>query len=189
VPALVAVACGVLLGYGCGGSLSRLGCLRLRFEWLILPLFVIQAAARGRLLGLVGASQISILAWTLASSALVVAMLLNYETPGMLLGAAGVLMNLDVVLMNAAMPVVLGAKVGTAEGVSALDPARDTGGFYRLASQGDLLVWLGDSVPVTLGRTVLLVSPGDVVLMVAVAVVIVHGMTRRNTSSVLASGI
>ena len=176
MPALVAVVLGIVLGFACGGSLSRLGLLKFRLEWLILPLFVIQAVARGRLLGIVGASQISLGVWTVASSLLVVAMFLNWKFPGMALGAAGILMNLDVVLLNAAMPVVLGGKAGLAATVSAAEVARSTGSFYRVATQGDLLAWLGDVIPVAWGRSVMLVSPGDVALMVAVVVIIVCGM-------------
>lgn len=164
----------------------QLGRLRLRFEWLILALFVLQAAARGRMLGLVGASEMSIPAWMMASAALVVVMLLNSETPGMLLGATGVLMNLNVVLLNAAMPVVANEKLGLASGVSTAEMARATGGFYRLARQEDLLAWLGDSMPLEWGRTALLVSPGDVVLVVAVAVVIVYGMTNHGVDAAAA---
>jgi hypothetical protein len=74
--------------------------------------------------------------------------------------------------------------------VSATEVARSTGSFYRVATPGDLLLWLGDVMPVTWGHTVLLVSPGDVVLMVAVAVVIIYGMKlgREGGGSMLAAG-
>jgi hypothetical protein len=121
---------------------------------------------------------LSLLVWAVASAVLVGAMLTNWRTPGMALGALGILMNIDVVLLNAAMPVVLGDKTGLAATVSAADVARSTGSFYRVSTQGDLLSWLGDVMPVSWGRSILLVSPGDVVLMVAVVVVIVYGMAR-----------
>ena len=177
MPALAAVLVGILLGYAVGGSLTRLGRLKLRLEWLIIPLFVIQAVARGRMLGMIGASQWSLSVWTASSCVLVCAMLVNWRTPGIALGAAGILMNLDVVLLNRAMPVVLGERTGLLAGVSAAEVARSTGTFYRVAAQGDLVAWLGDAMPVTWGRSAMLVSPGDVVLMVAVAVVIVYGMS------------
>ena len=176
MPALVAVVVGIILGLASGGSLSRLGLLKLRLEWLIIPLFVVQAVARGRLLGMVGASQLSLPVWILASAVLVGAMLLNSRIPGMALGAVGILMNIDVVLVNGGMPVVLSQRIGLAATMSAAEVARSTGSFYRVATDSDLLVWLGDIVPVAWGGSVLLVSPGDVVLMVAVAVIIVYGM-------------
>jgi hypothetical protein len=190
VPALFAVVVGILLGYAAGGSLPRLGHLKLRFEWLIIPLFVAQAVARGRVLGMVGASQLSLLVWTLASVVLVAAMLANWTIPGMALGAAGILMNIDVVLVNGTMPVVLGDHAELAGTVSVAEVARSTGSFYRVATPGDLLLSLSDVMPVTWGRSVLLVSPGDVVLMVAVAVVIVYGMMldREGGGSMLAAG-
>ena len=48
MPALVAILLGLLLGAGSGGAFRRMASLRLRAEWLILPLFVLQAIARGR---------------------------------------------------------------------------------------------------------------------------------------------
>ena len=108
MPALVAVVVGILLGLASGGAFSHLADFRLRWEWLVLLLFILQAAARGRLLGLTSASHWSLAVWIVASIALVAVMLLNWRTPGMGLGAVGVLMNLDTVLLNAAMPVVHG---------------------------------------------------------------------------------
>ena len=177
VPALAAVLIGVLLGYAVGGRLGGLAQLVLRFEWLILPLFVIQAIARGRLLGLVGASRLSLAVWMLASAVLALAMALNWRIPGMALGAAGVLMNVDVVLLNAGMPVFLQDSARTMSGTAAAELARGTGGFYRVAGQTDAMKWLGDAMPITTGQSLLLVSPGDIVLMVAVIVVILYGMS------------
>jgi hypothetical protein len=176
VPALAAVLIGVLLGYAAGGGIGGLAELKLRYEWPVLALFVIQAVARGRLLGMVGASQLSLAVWVLASSLLVLAMAANWRIPGMALGATGVLMNVDVVLLNAGMPVRLGDSANTMSVAVAAEFAHSTGSFYRVAQQADALKWLGDSMPITMGRSLVLVSPGDIVLVVAVAVVIVHGM-------------
>jgi hypothetical protein len=182
VPALVAVAVGILLGYATGGSLAQLAHFKLRWEWLLLPLFVIQAVARGRLLGLIGASDWSLVVWTLSSVALVVTLLGNWTIPGMALAAAGVLMNLDVVLLNRGMPFAAGGADRLALVASAGEIARSTGGFYRAAAQGDLLALLGDVMPISWGRALLLISPGDVVLMVAVAVVLIDGMKTRDAA-------
>ena len=179
MPALVAVVVGVLLGFAIGGSLRSLSHLSLRWEWLVLLLFVVQAVARGRLMGALSATRLSLPVWTVASVVLIAVMLLNSDTPGMLLGAVGILMNVNVVLLNAGMPVVVDKRASVLASVaSAMEIAKSTGGFYRVAMQGDLLEMLGDSIPVTWGSAVLLLSPGDVVLMVAVIVVIVFGMTQ-----------
>jgi len=177
MPAVVAVTLGILLGYAAGGSLGRLGGLKLRFELLIVPLFVLQALARGRLLGLVGASKWSLAVWVASSVLLVGAMLTNWKIPGMAIGVAGILMNLDTTLLNSAMPVVLGGRTELLASVSAAEVASSSGSFYRVAQTGDLLTWMGDVMPVAWGRSMMLVSPGDVVLMVAVVAVIVWGMT------------
>ena len=175
MPALIAVVLGIVLGSAVGGSLPRLGLLTLRFELLLIPLFAVQAIARGRLLGLVGASRFSLAVWVASSILLVSVMLLNWRTPGMAIGAAGVLMNLDVVLVNRAMPVLGGG--GLLASAPVAEVASRTGGFYRVVEQGDLFTWLGDVMPIAAGRSVALVSPGDVVLMIAVAVVIMFGMS------------
>ena len=177
MPALAAVLIGILLGYAAGGRLGGLSKLKLRFEWLVLVLFVVQATARGRLLGMVGPSQLSLAVWVLASSLLILAMAANWRIPGMALGATGVLMNVDVVLLNAGMPVLLGESAKTGSFAAAAEFAHGTGSFYRVAQQADALKWLGDAMPITMGRSLVLVSPGDIVLVVAVAVVIVHGMS------------
>jgi cellobiose-specific phosphotransferase system component IIC len=175
MPALAAVVAGVVLGLGSGGTLGGLKQFRLQWEWLILPLFVVQAVSRGRLLGVVGASQWSLVVWVGASAALAVALLKNWRIPGLALGALGILMNVDVVLLNHAMPVAAN-QVGTSSTIAAAEVALSSGGFYRLSAQADLLSWLGDSMPVELGRSAFLLSPGDVVLMVAVVVAIVYAM-------------
>jgi hypothetical protein len=176
MPALFAVLIGVLLGLATGGRLYRLAGVKLRGEWLILTLFVVQAFARGRLLGVFGASQWSLAVWTSASCVLIFTLLLNWRVPGMALGAVGILMNVDVVLVNMGMPVLMDRQAGLAEIAAAADASNASGGFYRLALQGDIFRWFGDTIPVALGRSVVLMSPGDVVLMVAVAVTIINGM-------------
>jgi hypothetical protein len=177
VLALFAIIVGMVLGISIGGSLRRLGNLRLRFEWLILPLFVVQAVSRGRLLGVVGASEWSTAVWTVSSCALVCAMLMNWRVPGMSLGAAAILLNLDAVMLNHGMPVLIAQATSPSAIAGVSEIVRGTGSFYKLAAQGDLMGWLGDCIPLAIGRSVLLVSPGDVALMVGVAVVVVFGMS------------
>jgi hypothetical protein len=177
VLAVFAIVLGIVLGISVGGSLRGLGDLRLRLEWLILPLFVVQAVSRGRLLGVVGASEWSTAVWTAASCALVCAMLVNWRVPGMSLGAAAILLNLDVVLLNRGMPILISKESSPSAIAAVSEIARGTGGFYRLAAHGDLMAWLGDCIPLAIGRSVVLVSAGDVALMVGVAVVVIHGMS------------
>jgi hypothetical protein len=73
--------------------------------------------------------------------------------------------------------VVTGGRVGLLARATAAELARESGSFYRVAGRGDLFTWLGDVIPIAWGRSMVLVSPGDVVLMIAVTVVIVYGMT------------
>ena len=71
----------------------------------------------------------------------------------MALGATGVLMNVDVVLLNAGMPVLLGESAKTGSFAAAAEFAHGTGSFYRVAQQADALKWLGDAMPITMGRS------------------------------------
>jgi len=176
MPALVALIIGWILGRTAGGTLRGLGALRLRFESLILPLFVVQALARGRVLGAVGASRWPILVWVVSSTLLVVMLLANSRVPGMALGAVGVLVNVDIVVINSAMPLVVGGLVHPATPASAGELASTSGHFYRVAGQGDLFTWLGDVIPLELGRSIMLFSPGDVALLVGVAVAVAYAM-------------
>ena len=183
MPALISVILGILLGWAIGGSVRRLAGLELHLEWLLLPLFVLQALARGRALGVVGASQLSIYVWAASSTLLVFVMLLNWKTPGMALGAVGILMNLDVVLLNSAMPVVLGGSIESIS-IEAASIVRSTGGFYRVAGAGDLLTWIGDVIPVSQSHGLLMISPGDVVLMVAVSCIIMRSMVYEDDRNI-----
>jgi len=102
----------------------------------------------------------------------------------MALGGAGILMNVDVVLLNRAMPVAVQGGIELASMDTAVEIARSSGAFYRAALGGDLLPWLGDVIPFALGRSAFLISPGDVVLMVAVVVALVFCMADERSEGV-----
>jgi len=94
----------------------------------------------------------------------------NYSVPGSLVAAAGVLANLDVVLLNQGMPVV----AQTAS--RALSAVSRSGGFYHLATGSSLSAWAGDVLPLrVLGETQIL-SVGDLLLIIGVAALIASSM-------------
>ncbi|NTW28686.1 MAG: DUF5317 domain-containing protein [Coriobacteriia bacterium] len=172
--ALYATAFGLLLGIASGGSLRNLSKLRLRWEWLVVSLFVVQGAARGRLFGIVGSQTLGLAVWIAASAILVAVLLANWRQPGLAIAAIGMALNIDVVLLNSGMPVELGwvrdlnaSVVGDAIGSSL--------GFYHLAGNMSILTWLADAMPLHVMGHWFFYSVGDVLLVVGVLIVILRG--------------
>lgn len=176
MPALVATGLGILLGYGCGGSLGALSRLDVRFGWLVLGSFIVQSLSRGRILGLVAPTTLSLPLWVLSSVTLLIALFVNRKIPGMVVAGIGLLLNLDVFLANAAMPVG-GATLGAKHAVQVAQGILRSGGFYRAVDASTLLAWLSDTIPVQAGVASTLLSAGDLLLMIAVVTVIVSAMT------------
>lgn len=166
---LAAVLLGVILGLACGGSIYPLSEVRLRHEWLVLVLFVVQAVARGRALGTGTSAALPV--WVISSGLLVGVLFLNYRRPGLLVVAAGVLVNLDVVLLNHGMPVFLtAAEQSSVSGPLPLQAA--THGFYRELIFGTVAPSMGDVLRLRVMGRVLAVSPGDILLAVGVTICI-----------------
>jgi hypothetical protein len=173
--AIFALALGMGLGLASGGAISGLSELRLKGELAIISAFVIQGIARGRIVG-GAATAWAMAAWVAASVALIGLLMLNARQPGVLLAAAGTLLNLNVVLANGAMPVVPAAGIRLqAAHVSAV-----SGGFYGLADAGTVGVWAADVINLgVLGQRYVL-SVGDVLLVVGVAVLVARTMTSAS---------
>lgn len=177
MPALCAVILGLSLGLGCGGRIGALSGLRLRGEVPIMTLFVVQAVLRGRILGSSEVSGVAIPVWVAVSLALTVCLFLNLKIPGCFVLAMGLITNLAVVLANNGMPV--SASMSRSTGVLAQAIAR---GFYAIAGPTTLGSFAGDVIPVELGWTTLMISMGDVLLMVGVCTTIVSAMLATDTS-------
>lgn len=165
----VAVPVGILLGWAAGGSIHGLATVRLTHERAIVLLFVIQGVLRGRLAG-ASPTESGLLAWALISAALVALLLVHRLSPGLLMVAAGIALNLFVVLLNQGMPVRV-APGRIVEGVQ-----RTSAGFYQLAREDTLAGWLGDVLPLQVGQVSLMLSLGDLLLCVGAIVFIVDAM-------------
>jgi len=184
--ALIAIAWGLALAVGSGGDLRRLGSLHLAGAPIVLVAFLIQGFARGRLLGTTATSW-GVLLWGVSSLLLVAVMMLwtvRKSDPAVVGGgtlvAIGTGLNLLVVLANAAMPVA-SVLPGVREGVDA------SAGFYILANPSTALVALGDVLPARIAGVLSLLSAGDVLLVVGVAVVLCQatlGDTRHSDAAV-----
>lgn len=167
---LLAVAGGVMFGYGRGGRLRRLLGLPLRRNRLLLTaigLYVLGVfggwlweplLAIGSGLGWLA---IAFYAWV------------NRAVQGAALVAAGLLMNGVVLLLNAGMPV----SVDAANRVGA-DPAALLAPAERAPITADtLLPALGKTVPIAFPPRPEVVSPGDVAVSAGLALAVAVGMT------------
>lgn len=172
MPALLAVVLGLGLGRFCGGHIGALSYLRLRGELLILPLFVLQAFLRGRALGSWGTLGGAMAVWVAVSLTLVVCLFFNLRVRGTFVLVMGLVMNLAVVLANNGMPV----STSSSEPVSLLET-----GFYAVAGPWTLGGLAGDVMPVELGWATLMMSAGDVLLMVGVCTTIIGAMLATDT--------
>lgn len=173
---IAAILVALLIGVLSGGAPSNLGRTVLKFEVPLLLLFVAQGLARGRLLGLARSSALGFWIWAISSVALFVLLLLNARKPGMAVAALGVLLNLDVVLANGAMPIVSSA-AGASTTTAVTKAVHESAGFYQAANAATLARVLADAIPLRVPGGTTLLSAGDLVLAVGVIAVIVAGMT------------
>lgn len=177
--ALAAIVLGLAIGVACGGSIRGLNAVSLRFEWPVLLLFAVQALARGRVAG-TRASSLGIVVWVLSCVVLLVFLAPDWLRIGVWVAGMGIALNVFVVLLNGGMPVVLASQ--TVANETAVSVARGAG-FYQLAGPGTLMGVLGDVLSLTIGGYHILVSPGDVLLALGVAVFIVVPMVDRNEAT------
>lgn len=173
MPALLAVLIGLGMGWASGGRVGALAEFRLRGELLILPLFVVQALLRGRVLGTDESARGAIAIWVAISVVLVICLLMNLSSHGCFVLAMGLIINLAVVLANSGMPVA----VSTEAGPDAVEHV-STSTFYAVAGPSTLGSFAGDVMPFELGGATVMISAGDVLLLVGASTMIVSAMLR-----------
>jgi hypothetical protein len=141
--------------------------LRLRFEWLVISLFLVQSLVRGRIGLELPNGRLAVVLWALATIGLVAVLANQDSADGLPVMIAGLAANLLVVLANGGMPyLVPPAWSGAIQS-----------GFYRPVGGTTLFSVLGDVLPIPGGW---LVSVGDVLLMVG-AGAFVASAARRGT--------
>ena len=170
---VAALAISLALGLWRGGSLDALAETRLRWLVLLVEGLLIQVVFD--LWDPPGLTRAGALAVLLVSNAAVVAFLmLNRQVAGMLLIAAGVLLNVAVITSNQAMPV--SATAAARAGLDAPPAVSDDLKHERLDSE-TRLPWLADVIPVPGVKEVL--SLGDIVLALGLARVVYMQTTSR----------
>ncbi len=177
MPAVIAIGLGVLLGLASGGDLRQIGRIALPGAWVIFPLFVVQGLARGRAFGMVEVDGFALPIWLAVSLLLVGLVLRGWRTPGMALVATGIALNLLVVLLNAAMPVAIPSTA------THLSDALGTMSLYQAIDQAAIAAFMGDVLSLDLPTGFVLLSAGDVALMVGVCTVIVFAMLESRAEA------
>jgi hypothetical protein len=168
--AVVVLLVALVVGYGAGGSLDRLGSLPLRRGRLVVAAVLAQLGG-----GLIGGPAYPV---GLVISASLVAVFLahNRGVRGTGLVALGLMANALVVGLNGAMPVSSDASgragITTQDILSGADPR------HELASASTRLRLIGDVIPVLLPVHPEVVSLGDVLVAAGLAQLVVIGMTR-----------
>ncbi len=174
---LLVLAIAVVASLLRGGRFGRLALAPLQWVWLLFVGVLLQIAAdalviagvlevTGRLTyGLLLASQVLVITWVLA----------NWQLPGLVLVAIGLILNATVMAANGAMPV-------DPEAIAAIgrDSSELVRGKHVLLDEDTRLPWLADIWPVPVLRSV--ISIGDVVLAAGLIPITHYLMTYRPPS-------
>ncbi len=143
----------------------------MRHESAVLVLFLIQAVARGRMIG-TSATPWAFAVWAVCCVALLLLLAPSWRRQGVWVLLIGMALNLAVVLANGGMPL----EVPGSTSAIPKSAIASTGGFYLLAGQGTVLASLGDALLVGTRGYRLLLSAGDVLLAIGVSTLIVDAM-------------
>ena len=177
---LLAIAFGVLLGLLGGGNISNLARLRFRMPWLLIGAVLVREVVTFTPLSRIDGSQYIYL----ASLALIVVWTLWHikRIPGVWLVTIGAVLNLVVVAANGGhMPVSVELARNQLGGILI---QRGTIGQYTLTGPDTRLGWLGDWL--SLGINSQAYSPGDLLIAMGLALVILVSLHRTPDSDVVA---
>lgn len=175
---ILALGLGAAAGWIRGGRLRNLEQLKIRYVPGILVLFVVQSVLRSDFAPLGRLSAILLVwLWCMCVLATAFLALANRRVRGFILVSIGLLSNALVVVANGAMPLSLSA--ASRLGISAGQVANGLqDGFYVVVTDQTRLWLLGDVLPlpaIVPGMGSVL-SIGDVLMLVGVAIVIADGM-------------
>jgi hypothetical protein len=185
---LLSLPLGVALGLAAGGKLYGLGQLRLRGEFALVAVLLLQG-----MLPLVSAGgatrQVLYWAWALTFPVMAGVCMANCRVPGVALAGVGLAMNAAVILLNSGMPVLPEAVAAAGGAMTAL---KSTDFAHNVATAATRMLGLADIIPIPgpIGiRGV--ASAGDMLLAGGVATAIAAAMLKapRGTSTVGAGSL
>jgi hypothetical protein len=164
---VAALLLGAAVGLATGGKLRYAARRHIRWWGLIVAGFALQLASDRWLSGFPGylaliAGPICLLVWAAR----------NTRLAGVWIAALGVLANLAVISVDRGMPVERGALVSAGIVATGTEVISVSGHRHHVVRSGDHLRFLDDRIPVSVAHEV--VSVGDVILAVGVAVVVVQ---------------
>jgi hypothetical protein len=164
LPTLLLVALAVGIAVARGGSLDNLARTRFGWTWVLFAGLALQLLFE--LWTPSGLSSPVRLAITLVSIAAVLLFLVaNRHLPGSLVAAAGLGMNVSVIIANGAMPVSLDA--ARVAGIS-FSSFNELGIKHEILNAGTRLRWIADVIPIP--NTQRIFSAGDFVLAAGLAI-------------------
>jgi hypothetical protein len=169
---------GVAAGLLAGGRLGLLSEASLKGAWLLIVLFVAQAALPlVRTTGTLEAA--SRWTWLLTFPVMVVVAAVNWRESGMPLMSVGLLLNTLVIAANGAMPVSMEAALAVGGTATGSTPAASDFAHVLLTA-ATRLPWLADVIPTAGPRGLaVLLSPGDIVLFAGLMAYLARSMTVK----------
>jgi hypothetical protein len=165
--AVVAVGAGLLRG----GSLEALASTRFAATAFLLAGFGLQIAAS--LWPGERSAEVSLIILVTSNLLVGIFLVANRHLPGVLIGGAGLLLNLAVIVFNGAMPVSRSALSAAGASTS----ASPSGFKHEVAGDQTLMPWLGDVIAIP--GAGLILSIGDVLLAIGIGILAYGATTSR----------
>jgi hypothetical protein len=183
---LMAICMAVILvvGYLLGGRLRNMAYLEIEWPWLALIGLLLQFVTGP-------GSTIPLVCLYLSFALLIVFTIKNIRVFGFAVILAGVLCNLLVIGINGGMPVSKAALRGSDQGRFLGDLENNPYPKHHLATDDDLLRFLGDVIPVP-EPVAQAISVGDILTYGGVGMVVVgamRGPSRRREASIREPGV
>lgn len=158
-----------------GGSLEALASTEFAWTSLLFVALLVQITAD--LWGRFTPATVEAAVLVLTYAAVAFFLALNRHLPGMLIAAVGMSLNAIVIVLNGAMPVSLWAAR-----IAGLELKGDLGVKHEVAGPHTVLGFLGDIIPIPM--TLQVVSIGDVVMAVGIALLVYRQTLRRSPQAV-----
>jgi hypothetical protein len=182
---LFSLPVGIALGLTAGGRLAGLKQLRLRGEYILVGVLLLQGALP--LVAAGGAARQALYCvWALTFPVMAGVCVVNYRVPGIAMAGVGLAMNAAAILFNYGMPVLPEAVVAAGGAMAALEPADFA---HTLATAATRLRLLADILPIPGPPGIRgVASAGDVLLAGGVATAIAASLLQRVRDSDAVAG-